>query len=188
MLLELPNLLTASRILAIPVIAVLIYIDTASARWIACALFTGACITDYVDGYLARQRGQVSALGRFLDPIADKLLVASVILMLVAIEQVSGLTILAALVILCREILVSGLREYLAEIRVPLPVSKLAKWKTAVQMVALGILVVGDAGPAFIPMGLLGDLGLWFAAILTIVTGYDYLVRGLKHMLADSGH
>ncbi len=183
MLTSLPNLLTLSRIAVIPVLVLLLYLGTPAYRWIACVLFAGACVTDYLDGYLARHRSEVSALGRFLDPIADKLLVAAVLLMLVAIGGVSGLLILPALVILCREILVSGLREYLAEIRVPMPVSKLAKWKTTIQMVALGVLVVGEAGPAFLPVQTVGEIGLWLAAGLTLVTGYDYLRRGLKHML-----
>lgn len=183
MLTSLPNLLTLSRIAVIPVLVLLLYLGTPAYRWVACVLFVGACVTDYLDGYLARHRAEVSALGRFLDPIADKLLVAAVLLMLVAIGGVSGLLILPALVILCREILVSGLREYLAEIRVPMPVSKLAKWKTTIQMVALGVLVVGEAGPSFLPVQTIGEVGLWLAAALTLITGYDYLQRGLKHML-----
>ena len=188
MLTSLPNLLTLSRIAVIPVLVLLLYIGTPVYRWIACGLFIAACVTDYLDGYLARHRAEVSALGRFLDPIADKLLVAAVLLMLVAIGGISGLVILPALVILCREILVSGLREYLAEIRVPMPVSKLAKWKTTIQMVALGVLIVGEAGPAILPVQTVGEIGMWLAAALTLVTGYDYLQRGLKHMLpVDNG-
>lgn len=185
MLTSLPNLLTLSRIAVIPILILLLFLGTPLYRYIACVLFIGACITDYLDGYLARHRAEVSALGRFLDPIADKLLVAAVLMMLVAIGGVSGLVVLPALVILCREILVSGLREYLAEIRVPLPVSKLAKWKTVIQMVALGVLVVGEAGPSALPVQTLGEVGLWLAAALTLITGYDYLQRGLKHMLPE---
>jgi len=188
MLTSLPNLLTLSRIAAIPLLVLLLYFNGDFNRWVACALFIGACVTDYLDGYLARHRSEVSALGRFLDPIADKLLVAAVLLMLVAIGGVRGLVVLPALVILCREILVSGLREYLAEIRVPMPVSRLAKWKTTIQMIALGVLIVGEAGPAALPVQLIGEVGLWVAAALTLVTGYDYLQRGLKHMLpVESG-
>lgn len=184
MLTSLPNLLTLYRIAIIPVLLVVLYIDTGWARWLALALYTSACVTDFFDGYLARNRGQVSLLGRFLDPVADKLLVASVILLLVAVDGVADLTILPALVILCRELLVSGLREYLAEIQVPLPVSQLSKWKTVIQMVALGFLIVRDAGPAFLPVLAIGQVGIWLAAVLTLVTGYDYLSRGLKHMMA----
>ena len=185
MLTSLPNLLTLSRIAVIPILILLLFLGAPIYRYIACVLFIGACITDYLDGYLARHRAEVSPLGRFLDPIADKLLVAAVLMMLVAIGGVSGLVILPALVILCREILVSGLREYLAEIRVPMPVSKLAKWKTTIQMVALGVLVVGEAGPSVLPVQTIGEVGLWLAAALTLITGYDYLQRGLQHMLPE---
>ncbi len=184
---SLPNLLTLSRIAAIPVIVVLLYFEGPMTRWIACLVFIAAGVTDYLDGYLARNRAEVSSIGRFLDPIADKLLVAAVLLMLVANGSIIGLVVLPALIILCREILVSGLREYLAEISVPMPVSKLAKWKTGIQMVALGVLIVGDAGPPAIPVQMIGELGLWAAALLTLVTGYDYLRRGLKHLLSGTG-
>ncbi|RMD65240.1 MAG: CDP-diacylglycerol--glycerol-3-phosphate 3-phosphatidyltransferase [Alphaproteobacteria bacterium] len=180
---NLPNLLTLSRIVAIPVIVAVLFFHDPLMRWIGLGLFVAAAVTDYFDGYLARHWGQVSRLGRFLDPIADKLLVASIIVMLVATDDVRGLVVIPAIVIVCREILVSGLREFLAEIKVPLPVSRLAKWKTAIQMIALGVLIVGEeAGPSFLPMQVIGDAGLWIAATLTLVTGYDYLARGLKHM------
>ena len=183
MLTSLPNLLTLSRIVAIPVLVGLLYFHDPIMRWVGLGLFILVGVTDYFDGYFARHWNQVSALGRFLDPIADKLLVASLIVMLVAVGDIRGLVVIPAIIIVCREILVSGLREYLAEIKVPMPVSSLAKWKTAIQMVALGVLIVGEeAGPAILPMDLIGDTGLWIAAILTLVTGYDYLARGLKHM------
>ena len=188
MLTKLPNILTLSRIAIIPILVVLLYFHSPFTRWVALLLFSLAGLTDYLDGYLARNRGEVSALGRFLDPIADKLLVASLIVILVAIGQIQGLVVIPAIVIVCREILVSGLREYLAEVKVPMPVSSLAKWKTTIQMVALGFLVVGsEAGPAILPMEWIGDTGLWIAALLTFVTGYDYLARGLKHMNEDNG-
>ena len=183
MLTSLPNLLTLSRILAIPLIVALIYFDTELFRWIALFGFILAAVTDYLDGYLARHMNEISPLGRFLDPIADKLLVAAVIVMLVATRQIEGLNVFPAIIILCREILVSGLREYLAEIKVAVPVSRLAKWKTFIQMVALGFLIVGSAGPDMIPTVLVGEVGLWTAAVLTLITGYDYLSRGLKHMM-----
>jgi cardiolipin synthase len=186
MLTSLPNLLTLSRIGVLPVIVGLLYWTAPWASWIALAIFVVASVTDWLDGYFARLWNDVSPLGRFLDPIADKLLVAAVIVMLVASERIDGLVVLPALVILCREILVSGLREYLAEIRVPMPVSKLAKWKTALQMVALGILIVGEAGPVGVPLREIGEVGLWVAGGLTLVTGYDYLVRGLEHMRNES--
>ena len=146
MITSLPNLLTLSRILAIPALVGAFFLQPPLANWIVLTLFVAAALTDWLDGYMARIRDEVSGLGRFLDPVADKLLVAATLLMLVYVGQISGVTILPALVILCREITVSALREFLAEISVSVPVSKLAKWKTAVQMVAIGFLIVGDAG------------------------------------------
>ena len=185
-MIALPNLLTMSRIIAIPLILALLYFDGSFWRWLACAIFAAACITDYFDGYLARSRSQVSELGRFLDPIADKLLVAAVILILVAERRVTGWTVLPALVILCREILVSGLREYLAELRVSVPVTRLAKWKTTMQLVAVGFLIAGDAGDAVVPVVTkTGIMLLWLSALLTIYTGWDYLQAGLHHLTRE---
>ena len=185
MLNTLPNILTFSRILAIPlVIGLLLFVNDPLGSWLAFTVYTFACITDFFDGYLARAWHQQSAFGRFLDPIADKLLVASVLLVLVGIDRISGLTVLPAAVILCREILVSGLREFLAEVRVSVPVTALAKWKTTIQMLALGFLLVGPSGLDFGPLTTteVGIWGLWGAALLTLFTGYDYLVAGLKHI------
>lgn len=185
MLTKLPNILTFSRIGAIPVlIGLLLFVDDPAGSWLAFGAYTYACITDFFDGYLARAWHQQSAFGRFLDPIADKLLVASVLMALVGIDRISGLTVLPAAVIMCREILVSGLREFLAEVRVGVPVSALAKWKTALQMLCLGFLLVGPNGPDFGPVTTseIGIYGLWAAAVLTLITGYDYLVHGLKHI------
>ena len=185
MVINLPNILTFSRIAAIPVlIALLLFVGDPTGSWLAFAAYTLACITDFFDGYLARAWHQQSALGRFLDPIADKLLVASVLLVLVGIDRISGLTVLPAAVILCREILVSGLREFLAQVRVSVPVTTMAKWKTTIQMLALGFLLVGPSGPDFGPLTTtdIGVYGLWGAAVLTLVTGYDYLVAGLRYI------
>jgi cardiolipin synthase len=182
---KLPNLLTFSRIAVIPLLVAAFYLHDPMGNIVACALFALAAVTDYLDGYLARAWSQQSNLGRFLDPVADKLMVAAAILMMVAFSMISGWSILAALVILCREILVSGLREFLAELRVGLPVSKLAKWKTAIQMVAITLLLLGDAGPEWLPIIALGDFALWIAAALTLITGYDYLRAGLRHMRED---
>jgi cardiolipin synthase (CMP-forming) len=182
MLTSLPNLLTLSRIVVIPLVILTFYIEGAWTHWAACALFVAAAITDWFDGWLARSWNQVSAFGRFLDPIADKLLVAAVLFMLVAFDRVSQWSELPALVILLREILVSGLREFLAEIRVGMPVTRLAKWKTGFQMVALPVLLVGQAGPAMIPVQEIGEGFLWVAAALTMITGWDYLQSGLKHL------
>lgn len=189
MLYSLPNILTISRILAIPLIVALFWVKGDVARWAMLALFAMAGITDYFDGMLARSMGQISNLGRFLDPVADKLLVSALLMMLVWSGDISGLVILPAMVILCREILVSGLREFLAGIKVGVPVSNLAKWKTAAQMFALGFLIVGAAGPYFwfpaITTTAVGETLLWIAALLTMITGYDYLRAGLKYMSED---
>lgn len=184
MVTSLPNLLTISRIVVIPLVIACFYVDGPTARWIACGLFVAAAITDWFDGYLARSWGQVSNLGRFLDPIADKLLIAAVLLMLAAFGRVSDLTVLPAAIILMREILVSGLREFLAELRISVPVTRLAKWKTAAQMVALPVLLVGDAGPVWLPTVMIGEVTLWLAGLLTLITGWDYLRAGIRHIAA----
>jgi cardiolipin synthase len=177
-----PNLLTLFRIAVIPGLVSVFYLESDFSNWLAMSLFGLAAITDFFDGYIARVTGQQSAFGSFLDPVADKLLVASALLMMVAFGHISGLAILPAVVILCREILVSGLREYLAGIRISVPVSELAKWKTTLQMIAIGFLMVGDAGPENFPTRQIGEVGLWIAAVLTLVTGYDYLRAGLRHI------
>jgi CDP-diacylglycerol---glycerol-3-phosphate 3-phosphatidyltransferase len=183
----LPNVLTLVRIAVIPLLVALFYVDDPAAPWLACGLFVMAGATDWLDGAIARRRSQQSAFGRFLDPIADKLLVAAALLMMVGFGQIAGLAVLPALVILCREITVSGLREFLAELQLPLPVTQLAKWKTALQIVAIAILLVGDAGPAALHLRTIGEVGLWIAAALTLITGYDYLRAGLGHMrVADA--
>ena len=190
MSLSLPNLLTYSRILAIPVVVGFMYLETHTGNWVAFWVYTYACVTDFFDGYLARKFEETSSLGRFLDPIADKLLVAAVLLVAVGARTLTGPAIFAAVVILCREILVSGLREFLAEVRVSVPVTQLAKWKTTIQMLALGFLIVGPAGPMFGPLSTtdIGLIGVWGAAVLTLVTGYDYLRAGIRHMAAqDAG-
>jgi cardiolipin synthase (CMP-forming) len=186
MLTTLPNLLTLSRIAAVPLVIATFYLVPPLGPWLGCGLFTAAGVTDWLDGRLARAWQQQSELGRFLDPVADKLLVATTLFMLGLTGRFSAICILPALVILCREILVSGLREHLAGLRVLVPVSRLAKWKTGIQMVAIGVLLVGDAGPARLPVRLIGEALLWVAAGLTIKTGYDYLRAGLSHFQEDS--
>ena len=185
MITNLPNLLTLFRIAAIPGIIALFYLDSAMGQYLACGLFGVAAMTDFFDGYLARAYGQQSSFGRFLDPVADKLLVAAALLMMAGFGQVSGLVLLPTVVILCREILVSGLREFLAEINVGVPVSALAKWKTVIQMFAIGFLMVGYHGPEYIPAYLIGAIGLWIAAGFTLVTGYDYLKATFRHIKRD---
>ena len=186
MLTDLPNVLTLSRIAAIPLVVLLVAIRTPAADLAACVVFAIAAITDYFDGKLARSRQQQSDLGRMLDPIADKLLVAAALMMLVGLDRLSPLGLYPAIVIMLREILVSGLREYLAGIRIRLPVTNLAKWKTGFQMGALGALLAGDtAAPilhlGWLPVSIIGETMLWVAAALTLVTGWDYLMAGLHH-------
>jgi len=195
----LPNTLTYARIVAVPlVVACMFWQDILEGglwlRWVALAIFIAAAVTDVLDGYFARSWGQQSDIGRMLDPIADKLLVSSSLLMLAADGTIRGWSLWAAIVILCREILVSGLREYLAELRVSVPVTRLAKWKTALQLVAVGFLLAGTAGDlvvaAVVNLGFpvvtwIGLTLLWFSALLTLYTGYDYFRAGLHHLTKD---
>jgi cardiolipin synthase len=182
MLTSVPNLLTYLRIALIPGLVGSFYLNRPLANWLALAFFAVAGITDFLDGYLARAMAQQSPLGRMLDPIADKLLVSAALLMLVGKGTIAGPTLLAAVVILCREITVSGLREFLAEADVGVPVTTLAKWKTMLQMVAIGFLLAGPAGEAILPGTVrIGEAGLWLAAVLTLYTGYDYLLAGMRH-------
>jgi cardiolipin synthase len=182
---SLPNVLTYGRIAAVPaLVGCLFFLKGDVARWSAFALFVAAGLTDWLDGYLARAWEQQSTLGRMLDPIADKLLVGAVLLMLVHDNTISGVSIWAAIVILCREILVSGLREFLAELNVKVHVTQLAKWKTAAQLVALAVLLAGPAADKLVPgSSLAGLLLLWVAAILTLWSGYDYLKAGVMHAM-----
>jgi CDP-diacylglycerol--glycerol-3-phosphate 3-phosphatidyltransferase len=187
-MLTLPNILTLSRIVAVPLLVFLLWKPGWFDYAITFALYCMVAITDYFDGYLARAQGTVSRLGIFLDPIADKIMVIGVITMLVSTRQpqaepvIHGLHIIPALIILLREIAVSGLREFLAGLSVSVPVSKLAKWKTALQLIALGALILAGAVPQFPLVHLAGLISLWAAAALTVVTGWDYLRVGLRHM------
>ena len=188
---SLPNILTYARIAAVPVVVGLLYWQSIFdgplwLRWAALFIFIAAAVTDFLDGYFARVWEQQSSLGRMLDPIADKLLVASCLLMLAAEATIRGWTLLAAVVILCREILVSGLREYLAELRVGVPVTRLAKWKTTAQMVAIGFLIAGEAGDRVVPVVTQIGIGLlWASALITLYTGYDYMRAGLRYMIDE---
>jgi CDP-diacylglycerol--glycerol-3-phosphate 3-phosphatidyltransferase len=184
---SLPNLLTYGRILAVPALVVcMLWPDSDTARWTALGIFAAAAITDFFDGYLARILNVQSALGRMLDPIADKLLVSISILMLAASDTLNGFHLWAGVIILCREILVSGLREFLAELQVSVPVTNLAKWKTTAQLVALGFLLAGPAGDKVLPFNTeIGLTLLWISALLTLYTGYDYFRAGIHHLLDD---
>ncbi len=184
---SLPNILTYGRIAAIPaVVACLFWPGDLWSRWFAFSIYVAAGITDYFDGYLARAWSQQSAIGRMLDPIADKLLIAACLLMLVADGTIESWDLWATIIILCREILVSGLREFLAELRVSVPVSTVAKWKTTAQIVAVGFLVAGPAGDRILPgTTSIGLVLLWVAALLTLYTGWDYLQAGIRHLMAE---
>ena len=187
-MLSLPNLLTLSRILAVPILVFLLWRPSPVDYAVTFVLYCVVGITDYLDGYLARAQGLTSRLGQFLDPIADKIMVAAVLIMLISsrkanpVPEIASLNIIATLVILLREIIVSGLREYLAGLQVSVPVSALAKWKTTAQLVALGALILGGALPQMPWVHDLGIACLWIAAALTLISGYDYLRTGLKHM------
>ena len=205
--LSLPNILTYCRIAAVPLVVACMYWQSILQgglwlRLLALAIFIAAAITDFFDGYLARSWGQQSHLGRMLDPIADKLLVSSCLLMLAADESIKGWSLFAAIIILCREILVSGLREYLAELRVSVPVTQLAKWKTTLQLIAIGFLLGGEAVDFALPESFMawrwkfgdeplpltstvGIVLLWVSAILTLYTGWDYFRAGLRHIIDD---
>lgn len=181
---SLPNILTYGRLAAVPVVVSLMFWSELHwVRWTALGVFAAAAITDFFDGYFARTMDQQSSLGRMLDPIADKLLVAACLLVLVAMQSIKSWDIWAAIVILCREILVSGLREFLAELRVSVPVTRVAKYKTTVQLLSLGFLIAGPAGEDVLPGCVaIGLTLLWTAALLTLYTGYDYMKSGLKHV------
>ncbi|MGL4496653.1 MAG: CDP-diacylglycerol--glycerol-3-phosphate 3-phosphatidyltransferase [Beijerinckiaceae bacterium] len=183
---NIPNLLTYVRILAVPVVVfLLLWPEEPAMRWTAFGVFAIAAITDYFDGYLARLWGQQTTMGRMLDPVADKLIVAACLLMLCVDGTIHSWWVWAAVIILCREILVSGLREFLAELRVSVPVSRVAKWKTTVQLVAIGFLIAGQAGERVLPGTVLTGLVLLVgAAVLTLYTGYDYFRAGVKHLLS----
>lgn len=192
---NLPNILTISRIVVIPVLVASFYIEGKMYHHVAAGLFLFASVTDFFDGYLARRLKAQSSLGKFLDPVADKLLVAAVLLMLTHVDGIEGIEIIPALAILCREIMVSGLREFLAEINVSVPVTALAKIKTFIQMAALFLLLLGVEGPSIEGVEqitsthltiLIGKILLWIAAILTTFTGYAYLKAGMKYMTSTN--
>lgn len=177
---SLPNLLTISRIVVIPVIFMMVYIQATLWQLVAAILFIVASITDYLDGYLARSRNETSAFGRLLDPIADKLLVTSALVVILAVPGmvVCKLSYIPVIVILCREILVSGLREFLMEVKVGMPVTRLAKWKTGFQMTALSMMLL----KGFWLWGGIGEILLWIAGVLTFITGYQYFQKSLNYI------
>lgn len=181
MLTNIPNLLTIFRIISIPLLIALFYIGGATAMWTAGALYGLAGLSDFLDGYYARKYKQVSAFGRFLDPIADKLVVVVALFLLVAFDNLEGYWVLSAIVIIVREILISGLREFLGPYNVQVHVTKLAKWKTTFQMVFIGFLIIGEHGESVVPYTVeIGQYGLVLAAVITVITGWDYLKTGYK--------
>lgn len=196
MLQQLPNALTISRIVLLPVLIGLFFVPGAEAAWWALWIYIFCAVTDFFDGYLARKFQSTSGFGTFLDPISDKILVASLLMALAAFDRLEGIWVVPAIVILAREFLISGLREFLSPQNVKVPVSKLAKWKTGFQMTALGFLVIGDYGDEtmqrvfglFLPgtdiVGALitGQFLLTLAAIITLVTGWNYLKAGFIHI------
>ena len=183
MLKQLPNILTVSRIILLPVLIGLFFIDERWAAWTALWIYIFCAVTDFLDGYLARKYGSTSSFGTFLDPISDKIMVVSVMMALAAFDRLDGIWIVPAIIILSREFMISGLREFLGPRNIKVPVSKLAKWKTTVQMVALGFLVIGDYGDTVVPETLMiGQILLSIAAVITIITGWNYLKVGFKHI------
>ena len=178
-----PTFITLFRIFVIPFVVFFIYLDFWAGDYIASILFGMACLSDYLDGHLARSWGQISGIGTFLDPIADKLLVSITLLFLVAIGRIEGFSLIPASIILMREIFVSGLREFLAGLKVNIRVSFLAKWKTSLQMVSLILLILGPTDPFELDFELIGLSFLWISAMLTVITAYDYWKIGFKKII-----
>ncbi len=186
-MMKLPNLLTFLRILAVPLMIVALYVDTSAGRWWALVIFILASVTDFLDGYFARRMDLQSSLGALLDPLADKFLVLSALLMLIETRTISGIHVIVTIVILSREFLVAGLRQHLADNQVAMPVSQLAKWKTAAQMTAIGFLIAGPVGERILPLTMeVGLTLLWVSAALTVLTGYQYFLIGLRHLSEDN--
>ena len=184
---NLPNIITLSRLASLPVLLILMFFPYGWAAWTALFLYTLGCITDYLDGYLARKMNIESAFGKFLDPIADKIFVITVILCLVATHKLEGIWVIPPLLIITREFLISGLREFLGPKNISVPVSKLAKFKTGFQMTSLGFLIVGPYGDFVLAFTHITTLGwgyilITIAALLTVHTGWDYLKVGMKHL------
>ena len=177
-----PNIITFIRIFLIPIILYLLFSENPNIVLIAGLLFIVSSVSDYFDGYLARTLNQSSKLGTLLDPIADKLLIASVIVVLVDTGVISNIHVVPAIIILLREIAISGLREFLAKLNTDMPVSKLAKYKTTFQMVSLSILIISLGFELNDLLWNIGLITLWIAAIITLLSGYYYMVKGLKHI------
>lgn len=184
---DLPNILTFSRILAIPVMTLLFFFPFEWAAWATLFVYIPAALTDFFDGYFARAHKTISPIGQFMDPIADKLFVGTMLFLLVAFDRLTGIWVLPAVIIFMREIFIAGLREYLGPMNIQLPVSKMGKWKTAIQMTAIGFLIIAGYNPLeWLPEKLIGQVGLTIAMILTVKSGWQYTVVGLKHITKGS--
>ncbi len=190
MLKKIPNILTIGRIIIVPFFVLAFYLPGFYGDLTAFALFVVASFTDFLDGMLARMLGEESKLGELLDPIADKIIVATALILLVMSGTIRHYEVIAAIIILTREILISGLREFLAKGQVKLPVSNLAKLKTFLQMVAISLLLTGDTGNKILNFQdynaqTIGIILLWLSAFLTLYTGYEYLRKGIDHAISE---
>lgn len=182
-MLNIPNGMTLARLVSLPFLVGLMMVDATWAAWCALILYTLGCVTDWLDGYIARRYNMMTPFGQFLDPIADKIFILTVLIALVANGRLDGIWILPVILILTREFLISGLREFLGPKNITIPVTYLAKWKTTIQMIALGFLVVGDAGNILLPHTVtIGLIGLTLATILTIITGFEYIKASWSHL------
>ncbi len=179
-----PNLLTLCRILIIPGIVISLYMESTWGNWIAFSLYTAACITDFFDGYIARVTHQISPIGKFLDPIADKLLVSTVLISAVGLSRLTYWHLIPVIAIVCREIFISGLREFLADYHINMPVSSMGKWKTTFQMFSLGFLITYPSTPSEWHIHTIGVSTLWVSAILTIWSGITYMSVAIRHATA----
>ena len=192
MLKKIPNILTIGRIIIVPFFVLAFYLPGFYGDLTACVLFVIASFTDFLDGMLARMMGEESKLGELLDPIADKIIVATALILLVMDGTIRHYEVIAAIIILTREILISGLREFLAKGQIKLPVSNLAKLKTFLQMLAIALLLTGETGNKILNFQdynaqTIGIILLWLSAFLTLYTGYEYLRKGIDHAMSEDG-
>jgi len=190
MLKKIPNILTIGRIIIVPFFVLAFYLPGFYGDLTACLLFVIASFTDFLDGMLARMMGEESKLGELLDPIADKIIVATALILLVMSGTIKHYEVIAAIIILTREILISGLREFLARGQIKLPVTNLAKLKTFLQMVAIALLLTGETGNKILNFQdynaqTIGIILLWLSAFLTLYTGYEYLRKGIDHAISE---
>ena len=190
MLKKIPNILTIGRIIIVPFFVLAFYLPGFYGDLTAFALFVIASFTDFLDGMLARMMGQESKLGELLDPIADKVIVATALILLVMSGTIRHYEVIAAIIILTREILISGLREFLARGQIKLPVTNLAKLKTFLQMLAIALLLTGETGNKILNFQdynaqTIGIILLWLSAFLTLYTGYEYLRKGIDHAMSE---